>query len=114
MSAKLNTRHVDGVTILDVTGRITLGEGSAALRDALHAAVEAGEKKVLLNLAEVNYIDSSGIGELVAGFTTVSNHGGALKLLNLTKRVQDLLQITKLYTVFDVYEDEAHAVRSFA
>ncbi|HYA17318.1 MAG TPA: STAS domain-containing protein [Bryobacteraceae bacterium] len=114
MSAKLTSRHVDGVTILDVSGRITLGEGSAALRDALHAAVDAGEKKILLNLADVNYIDSSGIGELVAGFTTVSNHGGELKLLKLTKRVQDLLQITKLYTVFDVHEDEGHALHSFA
>jgi anti-sigma B factor antagonist len=99
---------------MDVTGRITLGEGSSALRDALHSAIEAGNKKILLNLGEVNYIDSSGIGELVAGFTSVSNQGGTLKLLNLTKRVQDLLQITKLYTVFDVHEDEAHAIKSFA
>jgi anti-sigma B factor antagonist len=114
MSAKLTTRQVDDVTILDVTGRITLGEGSSALRDALHSAVEAGNRKILLNLGEVNYIDSSGIGELVAGFTSVANHGGSLKLLNLTKRVQDLLQITKLYTVFDVHDDEAHAIKSFA
>ncbi len=114
MSAKLSTRQVGDVTIMDVTGRITLGEGSSALRDALHSAIEAGNKKILLNLGEVNYIDSSGIGELVAGFTSVSNQGGTLKLLNLTKRVQDLLQITKLYTVFDVHEDEAHAIKSFA
>jgi len=114
MSAKIATRQVNGVTVLDVSGKITLGEGSSALRDALHAAIGAGQKKILLNLGEVNYIDSSGIGELVAAFTTVSNQGGQLKLLNLTKRVQDLLQITKLYTVFDVHDDEAHAVRSFA
>jgi anti-sigma B factor antagonist len=114
MSAKLTTRQVGDVTVMDVSGRITLGEGSSALRDALHSAVEAGNRKILLNLGEVNYIDSSGIGELVAAYTSVSNHGGTLKLLNLTKRVQDLLQITKLYTVFDVHEDEAHAIRSFA
>ena len=113
MSAKLTTRLVDGVTVMDVSGRITLGEGSSALRDALHSAIEAGNRKILLNLGEVNYIDSSGIGELVAAFTSVSNHGGSLKLLNLTKRVQDLLQITKLYTVFDVHENEAHAIASF-
>jgi anti-sigma B factor antagonist len=114
MSAKLSTRQVGDVTVMDVSGRITLGEGSSSLRDALHSAVEAGNKKILLNLGDVNYIDSSGIGELVAGYTSVSNHGGNLKLLNLTKRVQDLLQITKLYTVFDVHDDEAHAIRSFA
>ena len=95
-------------------GRITLGEGSSALRDALRELVAKGNKKILLNLSEVSYIDSSGIGELVSGFTTVANQGGTLKLLSLTKRVKDLLQITKLYTVFDVHEDEAHAVRSFA
>ena len=114
MSAKLTTRQVGDVTIVDVSGRITLGEGSSSLRDALHSAVEAGNKKILLNLGDVTYIDSSGIGELVAAFTSVSNQGGSLKLLNLTKRVQDLLQITKLYTVFDVHDDENHAVRSFA
>ena len=114
MSAKLTTRQVGDVTVMDVSGRITLGEGSSVLRDALHSAIEAGNRKILLNLGEVNYIDSSGIGELVAAYTSVSNHGGTLKLLNLTKRVQDLLQITKLYTVFDVHEEEAHAIRSFA
>jgi anti-sigma B factor antagonist len=98
---------------MDVAGRITLGEGSSALRDALRALVTKGQKKILLNMGEVSYIDSSGIGELVSGFTSVTNSGGQLKLLNLTKRVKDLLQITKLYTVFDVHEDEAHAVRSF-
>jgi anti-sigma B factor antagonist len=98
---------------VDVAGRITLGEGSSALRDALRDMINKNQKKILLNLGEVNYIDSSGIGELVSGFTTVTNSGGQLKLLNLNKRVKDLLQITKLYTVFDVHEDEAGAIRSF-
>ena len=114
MSVKLTTRQVGDVTVVDVAGRITLGEGSSVLRDALRDLVSKGQKKVLLNLGEVSYIDSSGIGELVSGFTTVTNSGGALKLLNLNKRVKDLLQITKLYTVFDVHEDEAGAIRSFA
>ena len=114
MSVKLNTRQVGDVTVMDVSGRITLGEGSSTLRDALRDLVAKGNKKILLNLGDVTYIDSSGIGELVSGFTTVANSGGTLKLLGLTKRVKDLLQITKLYTVFDVHEDEAHAVRSFA
>jgi len=99
--------------VVDVAGRITLGEGSATLRDAMKDMVSKNQKKILLNLGEVSYIDSSGIGELVSGFTTVTNSGGALKLLNLNKRVKDLLQITKLYTVFDVHEDEAGAIRSF-
>ena len=114
MSVKLTTRQVGDVTVLDVAGRITLGEGSSVLRDALRDLVSKNQKKILLNLGEVSYIDSSGIGELVSGFTTVTNSGGALKLLNLNKRVKDLLQITKLYTVFDVHEDEAGAIRSFA
>jgi anti-sigma B factor antagonist len=99
---------------VDVAGRITLGEGSSALRDLLREMVGKGQKKILLNLGEVSYIDSSGIGELVSGFTTVTNNGGEMKLLNLNKRVKDLLQITKLYTVFDVHEDEAGAIRAFA
>jgi anti-sigma B factor antagonist len=114
VSVKLNTRQVGDVSVVDVAGRITLGEGSSALRDLLREMVAKGEKKILLNLGDVSYIDSSGIGELVSGFTTVTNSGGQLKLLNLNKRVKDLLQITKLYTVFDVHEDEAGAVRSFA
>lgn len=113
MSVKLNTRQVGDVTVVDVSGRITLGEGSSALRDLLKELIGKGNKKILLNLGEVTYIDSSGIGELVSGFTTVSNNGGTMKLLGLTKRVQDLLQITKLYTVFDIHEEEAHALRSF-
>jgi len=105
---------VGDVSVVDVAGRITLGEGSSALRDSLRDLVGKNHKKILLNLGEVSYIDSSGIGELVSGFTTVTNSGGQLKLLNLNKRVKDLLQITKLYTVFDVHDDEAGAVRSFA
>ena len=113
MSVKLTTRQVGDVTVVDVAGRITLGEGSATLRDAMRDMVSKNQKKILLNLGEVSYIDSSGIGELVSGFTTVTNSGGNLKLLNLNKRVKDLLQITKLYTVFDVHEDEAGEIRSF-
>jgi len=114
MSMKVSTRQVDGVTVLDLSGRITLGEGSVTIRDAVRDLLAKGQKKVLLNLADINYIDSSGIGELVSAFTTVKNAGGELKLLNLTKKVQDLLQITKLYTVFDVRDDEASAISSFA
>jgi len=114
VSVKLSTRQVGDVSVVDVAGRITLGEGSSALRETLRDMVSKGQKKILLNLGDVSYIDSSGIGELVSGFTTVTNSGGQLKLLNLNKRVKDLLQITKLYTVFDVHEDEAGAVRSFA
>ncbi len=114
MSAKLTTRQVGDVTVVDVAGKITLGEGASALRTTLRDLAANGHKKLLLNLAEVSYIDSSGIGELVSAFTTVANQGGAVKLLNLTKRVQDLLQITKLYTVFDVFDDEPAGVRSFA
>lgn len=114
MSIKLSSRQVGDVSVVDAEGRITLGEGSSALRDMLRDMVSKGQKKILLNLSEVSYIDSSGIGELVSAFTTVTNQGGSLKLLGLTKRVKDLLQITKLYTVFDVHDDEASAVRSFA
>ena len=113
MSVKLNTRQIGDVSVVDVAGRITLGEGSSALRDTLREMVSKGQKKVLLNLGEVSYIDSSGIGELVSAFTTVTNGGGQLKLLNLTQRVKDLLQITKLYTVFDVHDSEVTAIRSF-
>ena len=108
-----NTRQVNGVSIVDLSGRITLGEGSVLLRDTVRDLIAKGQKKILLNLGDVTYIDSSGIGELVSAFTTVRNHGGELKLLNLTKKVHDLLQITKLYTVFDVKDDEAAAVGAF-
>lgn len=114
MSVKLSTRQVGKVTILDLAGRISLGEGSSVLRDTLRRLIENGQTQILVNLADVNYIDSSGIGELVAGFTSVGSHGGQLKLLNLTKRVKDLLQITKLYTVFEVFDDEAAALHSFS
>ena len=114
MSLKFQTRQVDGVTILDLSGRITLGEGSVTLRDAVKEALNKGDKHVLLNLANVDYIDSSGIGELVSAYTSMKNAGGELKLLHLTKKVHDLLQITKLYTVFDVRDDETTAVGSFA
>lgn len=113
MSMKISTRHVDGVTVLDLSGRITLGEGSVQLRDAVRDLLSRGQKEILLNLADVNYIDSSGIGELVSAFTAVRNQGGELKLLKLTKKVHDLLQITKLYTVFDIKDDEAEAIGSF-
>ncbi len=113
MSMKASTRQVDGVTIVDLSGRITLGEGSVVLRDTIKDLLGKGQKKILLNLGDVSYIDSSGIGELVSAFTSVRNQGGELKLLNLTKKVHDLLQITKLYTVFDVKDDEAAAVGAF-
>ncbi len=113
MSVKLTTRQVGDVTVIDAVGRITLGEGASTFRDTIRDLASSGHKKMLINLGEVSYIDSSGIGEMVSGFTTVTNQAGSLKLLNLTKRVKDLLQITKLYTVFEVFDDEAAAVRSF-
>ena len=113
MSVKLTTRQIGDVTVIDAAGRITLGEGSSTFRDSIKELTAKGHKKVLLNLGEVSYIDSSGIGELVSGFTTVSNAGGQLKLLKLTKRIQDLLQITKLYTIFEVFDDEAAGRASF-
>lgn len=113
MNLRISTRQVDGVSIVDASGRITLGEGSVVLRDTVKDLLAKGQKKILLNLGDVNYIDSSGIGELVSAFTTAKNQGGELKLLNLTKKVHDLLQITKLYTVFDVKDDETAAVKAF-
>ena len=113
MSMKASTRQVEGITIVDLSGRITLGEGSVVLRDTVKELLGKGQKKILLNLADVSYIDSSGIGELVSAFTSVRNQGGELKLLHLTKKVHDLLQITKLYTVFDVKDDEAAAITAY-
>ena len=113
MTMKASSRKVDGVTIVDLSGRITLGEGSVVLRDTVKGLASQGIKHILINLGDVNYIDSSGIGELVSAYTSVRNAGGELKLLNLTKKVHDLLQITKLYTVFDVQDDEASAIRLF-
>jgi len=114
VSVKLTSRQVGDVTVVDAAGRITLGEGASAFRGVIRDMVAKGNKKVLLNLGEVSYIDSSGIGELVSGFTTVTNSGGQLKLVGLSKRVKDLLQITKLYTVFEAFDDETEAVRSFS
>ena len=113
MSLKIESREVAHVTILDVNGRIVLGDELDALRSAVHDLVKQGKKKIILNLAGVDYIDSSGVGELVGCFTTVRNAGGELKLLNLTQKVQDVLHVTKLYTVFDVRDDEFNAVKSF-
>ena len=113
MSLKAGSRQVDGVTIVDLSGRIVLGEATTTLREMLQNLLSQGQKKILLNLAEVSYIDSSGLGALVSGYTTLAGQQGHLKLLNLTKKVQDLLQITKLLTVFEVHTDEATAVRSF-
>jgi anti-sigma B factor antagonist len=113
MALTIASREVDGVTVLDLSGRITLGEGSVQLRDAVRGLITKGQKKILLNLAEVNYIDSSGLGELVSAFTTAKNQQADVKLLSLTKKVHDLLQLTKLYTVFDIKDDEASAIASF-
>lgn len=114
MSLKFKTRQVDGVTIMDLSGRITLGDGSVTLRDAVRDVLNKGEGRILLNLGDVDYIDSSGLGELVSAYTAVKKAGGDLRLLSLTKKVKDLLQITKLYTVFDVKDEEAAAVASFS
>ena len=113
MTMKASSRQVDNVTIVDLSGRITLGEGSVVLRETVKDLVSKGRNRILLNLGDVTYIDSSGIGELVSAFTSVRNQGGELKLLKLTKKVHDLLQITKLYTVFDIKDDEAAAIQAF-
>ena len=113
MALSISTRQLDGVTILDLSGRITLGEGSVQLRDAIRDLISKGEKHILLNLGDVNYIDSSGLGELVSAFTTAKNQNADVKLLKLTKKVKDVLQVTKLYTVFDIYDDDAQAIGSF-
>jgi len=107
------SREVDGVTVLDLSGRITLGEGSVQLRDAIRGLIGKGKKNVLLNMGEVSYIDSSGLGELVSAYTTAKNQQAEVKLLNLTRKVHDLLQLTKLYTVFEIKDDEASAIASF-
>jgi anti-sigma B factor antagonist len=113
MAMKASTRQVNDVTIVDLSGQIKLGEGSSVLRDIVKDLLGKGRKNILLNLRDINYIDSSGIGELVSAYTSVRNQGGELKLLRLTKKVHDLLQITKLYTVFDVRDDEAEAIVAF-
>jgi len=113
MDLRATYRDAGSVTVVEIGGRITLGEGSALLRKTIRELLDDGRTKIVLNLADVNYIDSSGIGELVTAFTTVRKSGGDLKLLHLTRRVHDLLQLTKLFTVFDVYSDENTALNSF-
>lgn len=111
---QIQERVVGGVTILDLSGKMTLGEGDELLREKIASLINAGHKNMLLNLDSVPYIDSAGLGEIVRTYTTVSRQGGKLKLLNLTKRIEDLLSITKLLTVFEVYESEAEAIQSFS
>ena len=113
MALTIASREVDGVVVLDLNGRITLGEGSVQLRDAIRGLIGQGKKNVLLNMGEVSYIDSSGLGELVSAYTTAKNQQAEVKLLKLTRKVHDLLQLTKLYTVFDIYDDEASGIASY-
>ena len=113
MALAIASRELDGVTVLDLSGRITLGEGSVQLRDAIRDLIAKGQRYILLDLGEVSYIDSSGLCELVSAYTTAKNQGATLKLLKLTKKVHDLLQLTKLYTVFEIFDDEASAIASF-
>ena len=114
MSIKLNTRLVGDVNVVEVAGRITLGEGSGALRDAVRDLLGKNQKKILLHLGEVPYVDSSGIGELVSAYSSVTKNGGQLKLTNLTARVKDLLRISRHDMLFDIHEQEAAAITSFA
>ena len=114
MSLNASIRNVSGVSIVDLSGRITIGEGSGKLRDTIREILSQGQKKILLNLADVSYIDSSGLGELVSSYTTASNQGAKLKLVKVQAKVHDLLQITKLYTVFETFEDESKATMSFS
>jgi anti-sigma B factor antagonist len=111
---QIEERAAGDVTLLDLKGKMTLGEGDELLKDKINSLAMQGRRKIVLNLAEVPYIDSAGLGEIVRTYTTISRQGGALKLLNLTKRIEDLLSITKLLTVFETYDNEADAVRSFS
>jgi len=111
---QIDERTVGDVVVLDLKGKITLGEGDELLKDKVNSLVNQGHKKIVLNLADVPYIDSAGLGEVVRTYTTVSRQGGSLKLLNLTKRITDLLSITKLLTVFETFDSENEAVRSFS
>ena len=113
MKMTTSTRQVGGVTIVDISGRIELGEESGAVRDMVRDLLGKGHKQILLNLGDVHYIDSTALGTLVSAFTSARKRGGELKLLNLTDRVTDLMQMTKLYTVFDIKDDESVAVKSF-
>ena len=114
MAFKATVRHTGDVAIIDLAGRLTLGEGCGTLRDTIKGSIAKGDKKVLVNLKDVSYIDSSGLGELVGAYASVANTGGAIKLLNAQSRVHDLLTMTKLYSVFESFNDEAVAVSSFA
>jgi len=114
MNMTTNIRKLGSVTIVDISGKIELGEESAALRDLVRDLLSKGQKQILFNLGDVNYIDSSGLGHLVSAFTSVRNHGGELKLLNLSNNIQNLMQITRLYTVFEIMDNEAAAVKSFS
>ena len=114
MSLKINIRETADAAILDMSGRISLGDGLADLRDSIREALAGDQKNILLNLAEVSHIDSSGLGQLIGSYATVTSRGGQMKLLNLQKRVNDLMQITKLLTVFETYTNEGVALRSFA
>ena len=111
---KSSVRQDQSVTVVDLSGKITIGEGSAEIRNTVRDLLQAGRKKILLNMEDVSYVDSSGIGELVSSFTTVTNQGGELKLLHLTKKLRELLAITKLLTVFDSYDNEANALASYS
>ncbi|MCH9651858.1 MAG: STAS domain-containing protein [Deltaproteobacteria bacterium] len=111
---KIAARHQDGVTILDLKGKITIGVGDVALREAVHEALDAGARNILLNMKEVSTVDSSGIGEMVSTYTTVTNRGGKLKLVDLPSKVADVLQITQLITVFETFDDEQEAINSFS
>ncbi len=111
---RIEEREVGDVLILDLSGKLTIGEGDELLKDKINSLIQQGRRKLVLNLAGVPYIDSAGLGEIVRTYTTVSRQGGKLKLLNLTKRIQDLLAITKLLTVFDTFDSEQEAVQSFA
>jgi anti-sigma B factor antagonist len=113
MSVQLTSRVNGGVTVIDASGKLTLGEGTSSLRGKIRELVQGGARHIVLNLSDVTYMDSSGLGELIAGHTTLAQAGGEMKLLNLAKRVHDLLKLTKLYTVFEVFEDEQAAVKSF-
>ena len=113
MSLRATQRDAGPVTVVDFGGKITLGDGSALLRKTIRGLLDEERMRILMNLADVDYIDSAGIGELVSGFTAVRSRGGELKLLHLTKKVKDLLQLTRLYTVFEVFSDEGTALQSF-
>ena len=113
MELTIQLREVRGVAILDMSGRITLGDGSVVLRETVREQIASGKQAIIINLGDVTYMDSSGLGELISAFTTAKNLGATLRLLDLTKRIRNLMEITKLYTVFDIYDDEDAAIDSF-